>query len=145
MGKRHLDLSPLHERGHVGVGFANVAGDVSCRFVNGSGHFLGGLGRAAVRFRVAGVAILLARAIADQTVLADIRGARLREFSAGRLERISGGARISSGGRIIDKVVPREGTVGAFRFVPDPNAEQRTFSTVSADTGPSPQKWADRV
>ena len=104
MGKKHLDLSPLHERGHVGVGFANVAGDISCCFVNGSEHFPGGLVRATLRFQVASVAILFARSVADQTVLADIRGARLREFPAGRLESISGGARIPVGVRIVGKV-----------------------------------------
>ena len=119
MSKEHLDLSPLHERGHLGVGLANVAGNVSCCFVNGSEHFPGELARAALRVQVAGVAVPLARPVADQTVLADIRGARLREFPAASLKCLSGRSGILVGARIVGKVISGEGAVGAFRFVPD--------------------------
>ena len=58
MSKEHLDFPPLNERGHVGIGFAYVAGDVSSRFVDGSHHASAWVARAALSFERARFAVV---------------------------------------------------------------------------------------
>jgi len=51
VGKQHLDFLPLDERRHLGVGFVDVAGDISCGLMYRSQHLSGRLGRTTLRLQ----------------------------------------------------------------------------------------------
>ena len=91
VGKQHLDLSPLGERSHVGVDLADFPREIAGDFVNGADDLARGLARAAPGAQRAASAVLLRRAIADQSILIARRCPRLGEVSPIGLERLAVG------------------------------------------------------
>ena len=59
MGKQHLDFPPLDERGHVGICSADIAGNISSRFVDGSHHASTRVPWATLRLKRTSIAVVL--------------------------------------------------------------------------------------
>ena len=105
MSKEHLDFSPLDERGHVGIGFAYFAGDVSSRFVDGSHHASARVTRTALRLERACVAIMFRGAVSDEPILSAVGFSRLGEVPAVCSQLLVAGACVAVGRGIVDKIL----------------------------------------
>jgi len=101
--KQHLDLLPLSTGRHIRVRGGNIAGQVTSAFVDGARDLAGRhVGRAASP-QVAVGAVLLAGAIADGAVLADIAAA-LREVAVAGAQAITGRTDIAVVAQVIAEV-----------------------------------------
>ena len=119
MGKQHLDFAPFNERGHVSVGLADIARDVSCRFMNGPHEASAVVFRAALRFQRTCLAIVFGGAVSDEAIFATVGLSWLGELPAICLQHFAVWACVFVDHIVIGEVFAGECAISSFGFVPD--------------------------
>ena len=121
VGKQHLDFPPLEERCQVGIGFSDIARNISGRFVDGPHHASSRITWAALRLERTRVAIMLRSAVSHEPVFAAIGLSRLGEVPAVCPQLFVARACVAIGRGVLDEVFARECAVRPFGFIPNRN------------------------
>ena len=116
MSKQHLDLLPLSSGGRIRVGQRQIASHIPRAFVDGAWDLPGRLAGTAARLERAAIAVVLAGAVSNETILIDTRAWR-REVAVRPLQLLATGADVSVVLVVVSEVGPCEGAVRSGGFI----------------------------